>query len=71
MNRRKIKIGSRGSRLALVQAEYVKARLAGLNPGIEFNIMIIATSGDKDRRTSLEKMADIGVFVKELEEALA
>jgi hydroxymethylbilane synthase len=66
---RKITIGTRSSRLALIQTESVVARLRALDLGIEIAVRRIATSGDRDRTSSL---ADLGVsiFVKELEEAL-
>lgn len=45
-------------------------RLKALHPGLEFEIVPIATTGDRDHWTSLEKLGGAGVFVKELEEAL-
>ena len=69
MNRRII-VGSRGSRLALIQAESVVARIREANPGVEVSVSQIVTKGDRDRHAQLDHMADIGVFVKELEEAL-
>ncbi|HJX13671.1 MAG TPA: hydroxymethylbilane synthase [Dehalococcoidales bacterium] len=67
---RRIVIGTRGSRLALVQAESVAAGIREKNPGIEVGISRIVTRGDRERRVPLDRMAGIGVFVKELEEAL-
>ncbi|MFH1646496.1 MAG: hydroxymethylbilane synthase [Chloroflexota bacterium] len=67
---RRIVIGSRGSQLALVQAESVAAGIREKNPGIEVGISRIVTRGDRERRIPLDRMAGIGVFVKELEEAL-
>ncbi len=66
---RRIIAGSRGSRLALIQAESVVARIRELNPSIEISVREIATSGDRDRHTQLDRLG-IAVFVKELEEAL-
>ncbi|MBM2825523.1 MAG: Porphobilinogen deaminase [Dehalococcoidales bacterium] len=67
---RKLVVGSRGSRLALIQAESVVVRLRELNPHLEVSLSKIVTTGDRDRRTQLDQMAGVGVFVKELEEAL-
>ncbi len=63
-------IGSRGSKLALWQAEWVRARLAVLRPQVEVRIEIIKTSGDVLREVPLALIAGKGVFTKELEEAL-
>ncbi len=63
-------IGSRGSRLALVQAETVADALRKAHPHLEVSIKKIVTEGDRDQRTRLDHMEGMGVFVKELEEAL-
>ena len=63
-----IRVGSRGSRLALTQAELAAARLRG--PGIEIALVPITTVGDRDRRSPFGEIGARGVFVKELEEAL-
>ncbi|MFQ5924713.1 MAG: hydroxymethylbilane synthase [Dehalococcoidia bacterium] len=68
--RKSIIIGSRGSRLALIQAESVLAQLREANPHLEFSLSKIATEGDRNRHLSLDRMAGVGVFVKELEAAL-
>lgn len=65
-----ITIGSRGSQLAMIQAELVAARIREANPQIKINITPITTHGDRDRRTHLPRMTGVGIFVKELEEAL-
>jgi hydroxymethylbilane synthase len=62
-------IGSRGSKLALVQAEWVKAQLLVLNPGCDIHIEIIKTSGDV-KTDPLSVIGGQGVFTKELEDAL-
>ncbi len=67
---KRIVVGSRGSKLALIQAEFVAARIRETNPDIEVSISQIVTRGDRNRHVQLDQMADIGVFVKELEEAL-
>ena len=63
-----VRIGSRGSRLALTQAELAAARLRG--PGIEIALVPITTAGDRDRTKPFGEIGSRGVFVKELEEAL-
>ena len=63
-----IRVGSRGSRLALTQAELAAARLRG--PGIEIALVPITTAGDRDRTSPFGEIGARGVFVKELEEAL-
>ena len=63
-----IRIGSRGSRLALTQAELAADRLRG--PGIEIALVPITTAGDRDRNKPFGQIGSRGVFVKELQEAL-
>ena len=63
-----IRVGSRGSRLALTQAELAAERLRG--PGIEIALVPITTAGDRDRTRPFGEIGARGVFVKELEEAL-
>jgi hydroxymethylbilane synthase len=63
-------IGSRGSRLALWQAEWVKAALEARHTQLEVKIEIIKTSGDVLKNVSLTVIGGKGVFTKELEEAL-
>jgi hydroxymethylbilane synthase len=63
-----IRVGSRGSRLALTQAELAAGRLRA--PGIEIALVPITTAGDKDRTKPFGEIGARGVFVKELEEAL-
>lgn len=65
---RTIVIGSRGSALALWQAEHIKTSLSGL--GAESRIEIIKTTGDKIQDVSLAKIGGKGLFTKEIEEAL-
>ncbi len=68
--KRKIVVGSRGSKLALIQAESVVAKIRKANPSLEVNISQIVTKGDRNRQTRFDQMDGVGVFVKELEEAL-
>jgi hydroxymethylbilane synthase len=63
-----IRVGSRGSRLALTQAELAADRLRG--PGVEIALVPITTAGDRDRTKPFGEIGERGVFVKELEEAL-
>ena len=63
-----IRVGSRGSRLALTQAGLAAERLRA--PGIEVALVPITTSGDRDRTRPFGEIGARGVFVKELEEAL-
>jgi len=61
-------IGSRGSQLALWQAQWIAARLA--EDGHETRIDIIKTTGDKITDVPLAKVGTKGLFTKEIEEAL-
>jgi hydroxymethylbilane synthase len=63
-----VRIGSRGSRLALTQAEQAAAALRG--PGVEIVFIPITTAGDRDRSSPFGQIGARGVFVKEIEEAL-
>ena len=69
-NKIEIKIGTRGSKLAIYQAEKVKYELERTNPNIICNINIIKTKGDKILDIALSKIGDKGLFTKELEIAL-
>jgi hydroxymethylbilane synthase len=68
----KIKIGTRGSQLALWQTNWVKAQLERHHPGIEVEIHVISTKGDRVLNVSLPKLGEQGkgLFTKELEDAL-
>jgi hydroxymethylbilane synthase len=63
-----LRVGSRGSRLALTQAELAVERLR--QPGVEFALVPVTTAGDRDRSRPFGEIGARGVFVKELEEAL-
>ena len=63
-----LRVGSRGSRLALTQAE--RAAEALRRPGVEIALIPITTAGDRDRTSPFGEIGSRGVFVKELEEAL-
>ena len=68
--RKKIVVGSRGSKLALIQAESVVAKIREVNPDIEVVTSQIITKGDRDHHVQLDQLASVGIFVKELEDAL-
>jgi hydroxymethylbilane synthase len=63
-----LRVGSRGSRLALTQAELAAGRLRG--SGVEIALVPITTAGDRDRSKPFGEIGSRGVFVKEIEEAL-
>jgi len=65
-----ILIGTRGSKLALLQAQEVVDQLQLANPSLHFELKVIKTAGDIDRKTSLNVLGGKGIFVKEIEEAL-
>jgi hydroxymethylbilane synthase len=65
-----IRLGSRGSRLALTQAELVADALRVAVPEADVAIVPITTAGDRDRTSPFGEIGARGVFVKELEEAL-
>ena len=70
MKAHNIVIGSRGSQLALWQANWVKSELERLHDNVDIDIRIIATSGDIIQDVPLAKIGGKGLFVKEIEEAL-
>jgi hydroxymethylbilane synthase len=68
--RSNIRIGTRGSELALWQAHHVKAMLETRFPEQSIEVVIIKTTGDKILDVPLAKIGDKGLFIKELENAL-
>jgi hydroxymethylbilane synthase len=66
----RVTIGTRGSKLALWQANWVKDQLEKRHPGIRVALEIIKTKGDKILDVPLAKVGGKGLFVKEIEEAL-
>jgi len=68
---RSLRIATRRSRLALWQAEHVKGRLETLHPGMQVSLVPLSTRGDELLDVSLAKEGGKGLFVKELEAALA
>jgi len=65
-----IRIGTRGSQLALYQAKKVKATLEGIFPQLQVDLKIIKTKGDKILDVALSKIGDKGLFTKEIENEL-
>ena len=64
-----VRIGTRGSALALWQANHIRERVAK-EFGVEAEIVIIKTSGDQFTQSSVSQLGLKGVFIKELEDAL-
>jgi len=67
-----LRIGTRGSKLALVQAEYVKSLLLAAHPGISVEIEVISTRGDRTQKQNiaLSEIGGKGLFTLEIEEKL-
>lgn len=70
MKKNKLIIGSRGSELALWQANFVKKELEKKNKNLSVEIKVINTKGDKILDVALSKIGDKGLFTKELENEL-
>jgi len=71
LTRELVRIATRGSKLALQQSGIIKEALEKLWPEIRFELQIIKTSGDKITDVPLAKVGGKGLFVKEIEDALA
>src|SRR5579863_1544417 len=67
----RVRIGSRPSRLAMAQAALVTRQLQSILPGAAIEVVQIRTSGDKMTQASLAQVGGKGLFIKELEQALA
>ncbi|MBI2359398.1 MAG: hydroxymethylbilane synthase [Deltaproteobacteria bacterium] len=65
-----VRIGTRGSKLALSQASWVQERLEEKYPGLDVQTVIIKTSGDRFLNAPIQAIGGKGIFVKEIEEAL-
>jgi len=65
-----LKIGTRGSPLALIQANDVRDRLRAAHDGLEVEIIVIRTTGDRIQDRPLADIGGKGLFIKEIEEAL-
>jgi hydroxymethylbilane synthase len=70
MTQQRLRIGTRASRLALWQAEWVQSSLQQLHPGLQVKLVKIQTEGDRILDVPLAKIGGKGLFVKEIEEAL-
>ncbi len=66
----RLRLGTRGSELALAQARSVAGLLEGSHESLSVELVIIKTTGDRNQVTPLAGMGGKGVFVKEIEEAL-
>lgn len=66
----KLVIATRGSQLALWQSNHIKAVLEEQNPGLEVELNVIVTTGDRIQDKALSKIGGKGLFLKELEEAM-
>ena len=66
----KLRIGTRGSKLALWQSEWVQTKLEEAHPGLKIELVRIKTTGDKILDSPLSKIGGKGLFVKEIEDAL-
>jgi len=67
---KRIRIASRGSKLALVQSNYIRSRLEEIAGEVEISIVRISTKGDRDKSDFLNKPNSIGYFTSEVENAL-
>ena len=70
MSRMRLKIGTRGSKLALTQSEWVREKIIDRYPDIEIDLVRIKTKGDKILDSPLSLIGGKGLFVKEIEDAL-
>ena len=66
----KLRIGSRASRLAVIQTELVMDALRGLDPTLELELVTMTTTGDRILDRTLEQIGGKGLFVRELDRAL-
>jgi hydroxymethylbilane synthase len=66
----RIRIGTRGSKLALWQANFVKGEIENHFPSIQVTCDVIQTHGDRDQVSSLTKIGGMGLFTKAIEQAL-
>src|SRR6516165_4322397 len=63
-------IGTRGSRLARWQSEWVAARLCAIHPELQTKLVEIKTEGDRDRNSPLAALGGVGLFTKEVQRAV-
>lgn len=67
---KKIRIGSRASRLAVIQAQEVMNAIHAIDPTLELELVTMTTTGDEIQNKTLEQIGGKGLFVKELDKAL-
>ncbi len=65
-----LRIGTRGSRLALRQTQRVAELLSEASPAIEIETVVVSTVGDRDKKTSLQELGGQGVFVTDVQSAV-
>lgn len=65
-----LKLGTRGSDLALTQSRWVAEQLESAVEGVKVELVVIKTRGDRDQNSALNKFAGKGIFTKEIEDAL-
>jgi hydroxymethylbilane synthase len=70
VSRATVRIATRGSKLALWQAEFVANRLRSCNPGLEIELVHVTTTGDRAAQASLAALGGVGVFTREIQHAL-
>ena len=70
MTRPVVRLGTRGSRLALIQAEMVRSRLVARSPELRVEVVPIRTRGDRLQDKPLSVYGGKGFFIKEIEDAL-
>lgn len=70
MNKKKIIVGSRDSKLAVIQSKLVMEQIAAHHPELELELVTMKTTGDKILDKTLDKIGGKGLFVKELDKAL-
>ena len=70
MSRDRLVLGTRGSRLARIQSEFVADRLRQGYPGLVVELVVIKTKGDEILDTALSEIGDKGLFTKEIEQQM-
>jgi len=68
--KRLLRLGTRGSKLALLQANRVKQQLIARNPFLTVELVVIHSEGDIDKETPLSELGGKGIFIRSLEKAL-
>lgn len=66
----KVRIGSRASKLAIIQSELVMEKIRSIDPSIELELVTLTTTGDQIQDRPLDQVGGKGLFVKELDQAL-